>query len=50
MTGLMHFDNVGADKVLWIREKLTGKAHVAYTCLGNEVQQSYARAKAKLQD
>ena len=52
-----HFESVAAvnkwtdeDKILWLRVRLTGKAHVAYTRLGNEVQQSYSRSKAELRD
>ena len=52
-----HFESVGAvnkwtdeDKVLWLRVRLTGKAHLAFTRLGNEVQQLYTRAKAELRD
>ena len=52
-----HFESVAAvnkwtdeDKILWLRVRLTGKAHVAYTRLGNEVQQSYSRSKPELWD
>jgi len=47
-----HFENVSAvngwnndDKLLWLKVRLTGKAHVAFTQLAHETQQSYATAK-----
>ena len=52
-----HFESVAAvnnwtdeEKVLWLRVRLTGKAHVAYTRLAHETQASYINAKAALRD
>ena len=46
---ICHFESVSdvngwsdEDKLLWIRVRLTGKAHVAYTRLSHETQQHYA--------
>ena len=36
------------DKILWLRVKLTGKAHVAYSRLSHKIQQSYATTKEAL--
>jgi len=36
------------DKILWLRVRLTGKAHVAYTQLSHETQQSYTTTKEAL--
>ena len=50
-----HFENVSAvngwnddDKLLWLKVRLTGKAHVAFAQLAHETQQSYATAKQAL--
>ena len=50
-----HFENVSAvngwndgEKLLWLRVRLTGKAHVAFTQMAHEIQQSYATAKEAL--
>ena len=50
-----HFENVSAvngwndeSKLLWLKVRLTGKAHVAFTQLDHEIQQSYATAKKAL--
>ena len=52
---ICHFESVSAvngwsdeDKLLWLRVRLTGKAHVAYSRLSHETQQSYATTKAAL--
>ena len=52
---ICHFESVSAvnewsdqDKLLWIRVRLTGKAHVAYTRLSHETQQAYATMKKAL--
>lgn len=52
-----HFENVSAvngwndeDKLLWLKVRLTGKAHVAFAQLAHETQQSYATAKKALID
>ena len=36
------------DKILWLWVRLTGKAHVAYSWLSHETQQSYATTKEAL--
>jgi len=38
------------DKLLWLKVRLTGKAHVAFAQLAHETQQSYATAKQTLID
>ena len=50
-----HFENVSAvngwnddDKLLWLKVRLTGKAHVAFAQLAHETQQSYTTAKQAL--
>ena len=52
-----HFESVAAvnkwsdgEKLLWLRVRLTGKAHVAFDQLTPEAQQSYATAKRALQE
>ena len=52
-----HFESVAAvnnwtdeEKLLWLRVRLTGKAHVVYTRLAHETQASYINAKAALRD
>ena len=52
---ICHFESVSAingwtddDKVLWLRVRLTGKVHVAYTRLSHETQGSYAATKEAL--
>ena len=52
-----HFESVAAvnkwsdgEKLLWLRVRLTGKAHVAFDQLTPEVQQSYTTAKQPLQE
>ena len=52
-----HFESVAAvnkwsdgKKLLWLRVRLTGKAHVAFDQLTPEVQQSYVTAKQALQE
>ena len=36
------------DKILWLRVRLMGKAHVAYSGQSHETQQSYATTKEAL--
>ena len=52
---ICHFESVSAvngwsdqDKLFWIRVRLTGKAHVAYTRQFHETQQAYATTKKAL--
>ena len=52
-----HFESVTAvnkwsdgEKLLWLRVRLIGKAHVAFDQLMPEVQQSYTTAKQALQE
>jgi len=52
-----HFENVSTvngwnndDKLLLLKVRLTGKAHVAFAQLAHETQQSYATAKQALID
>ena len=52
---ICHFESVSAvngwsdqDKLLWIRVRLTGKAHMECTRLSHETQQSYATTKKAL--
>ena len=52
---ICHFESVAAvngwsdqDKLLWIRVRLTEKAHVVYTRLSHETQQAYATTKEAL--
>lgn len=52
-----HFENVAAvngwnddNKLLWLKVRLTGKAHVAFAQLAHETQQSYETAKKALID
>jgi len=47
-----HFQNVltvdgwnDANKLLWLKVRLTGKAHMAFVQLAHETQQSYATTK-----
>jgi len=54
---IFHFESVSAingwsdeDKILWLRVRLTGKAHVAYTRLSHETQQSYTTTKEALRE
>ena len=52
---ICHFESVSAvngwtddDKILWLRVRLMGKAHVAYSRFSHETQQSYATTKKAL--
>ena len=52
---ICHFESVPAvngwsdqDKLLWIRVRLTGNSHVAYTRLSHETRQAYATTKKAL--
>ena len=54
---ICHFESVSdvngwsdEDKLLWIRVRLTGKAHVAYTRLSHETQQHYTTIKEALHE
>ena len=54
---ISHFESVSAvnkwsdgDKLLWLRVRLTGKAHMAFDQLAHETQESYATAKKALQE
>jgi len=38
------------DKLLWVKVRLTGKAHMAFTQLAHETQHSYETAKKALVD
>ena len=52
---ICHFESMSAvngwrdqDKLLWIRVRLTGKAHVEYTRLSHKTHQAYATTKKAL--
>ena len=52
-----HFESLAAvngwgdeDKLLWLRVRLTGKAHVAYNRLAHETQGNYSATKAALRE
>jgi len=52
---ISHFESVAAvnkwnddDKLLWLRVRLTGKAHMALTQLSHKIQQSYSKIKKAL--
>ena len=54
---ISHFESVSAvnqwtdaDKLLWLRVRLTGKAHVALDQLPHEIQQSYSNVKKALRE
>ena len=54
---ISHFESVSAvngwtngNSLLWIRMRLTGKAHVAYTQLPHVTQQTYAEVKGALRE
>ena len=52
---ISHFESVAAvngwsdaEKLLWLRVRLTGRAHMAYAQLGHEMQESYKGTKRVL--
>ena len=54
---ISHFESVSAvngwtedENLLWIRVRLTGKAHVAHAQLPHETQQTYAAVKDALRE